>query len=59
MESMLYVLLPGGIFLPCDHGLDFDISLCESSINSIKISNHLEDYWPCAGGLSAVNAVDT
>ena len=21
--------------------------------------NYLEDYWPCAGGLSAVNAIDT
>ena len=28
MESTLFVFLPGGIFLPCGHGLDFDISLC-------------------------------
>ena len=27
MDNTLYVLLPGGVFLPCDHGLDFDISL--------------------------------
>ena len=27
-------------FLPCDHGLNFDISLCENSINhSIKDKN--------------------
>ena len=23
------------------------------------VRNYLEDYWPCAGGLSAVNAVGT
>ena len=38
MESTLYVLLPDDIFLPCDHGLDFDISLrarvCEKSIKN-------------------------
>ena len=22
-------------------------------------TNYLEDYWPCAGGLSAVNAIGT
>ena len=25
-----------GVCLPCDHGLDFDISLCKNSINFIK-----------------------
>ena len=29
--------LPDSIFLPCDHGLDFYISLCENSINQTKI----------------------
>ena len=33
MESTLYVLVPATVYLPCDHGLDFDISLCDSSIN--------------------------
>ena len=27
MESTSYVFLPAGVFLPCDHGLNFDISL--------------------------------
>ena len=34
--SIVYVFsfLPDGVFLPCDHGLDFDISLlCENAIN--------------------------
>ena len=40
MENTLYVCLPDGVFLPCDHGLDFDINLCENSINqSIKYEN--------------------
>ena len=25
-RSTLYVFLPDSVFLPCDHGLDFDIS---------------------------------
>ena len=33
MESTLYVFLPDGVFLPCDHGLNLDISSCENSIN--------------------------
>ena len=33
MESTLYVLVPATVYLPCDHGLDFDISLCDNSIN--------------------------
>ena len=27
MESTVYVFLPDGVFLLCDHGLDFGISL--------------------------------
>ena len=38
MESSLYVFLSDGVFLPCDHGLNFDISLCE---NSIKINGRV------------------
>ena len=26
-RNALYVFLPDGVFLPCDHGLDFDVSL--------------------------------
>ena len=26
---------------------------------SIRYWNYLDDYWPCAGGLSAVNTIDT
>ena len=32
-EYVLIFPLPGGVFLPCDHGLDFVISLCQNSIN--------------------------
>ena len=36
----MYVVhfLPDGVFLPCDHGLDYDISLCEDSIKIIQIN---------------------
>ena len=38
MESTLYVLLPNGVFLSCDHGMDFGISLlCDKSTNEIFI----------------------
>ena len=37
-EYTLYAFLPDGVFLPCDHGLDFDISLCESSNNQSKFA---------------------
>ena len=38
MKSTLYVFLPDGVFLPCDHELNFEISLYVSiqSINQIK-----------------------
>ena len=34
-KGVVRSFLPGGVFLliPCDHGLDFDISLCENSFN--------------------------
>ena len=36
-EYVVRFPLPDGVFLPCDHGLDFDMSLlCESSINQSK-----------------------
>ena len=42
METTLYVFLPGDVFIPCDHGLGFDISLlCENSI----LKNVLKCYY--------------
>ena len=35
-EYVVRSFFPNGVFLPCDHGLDFDITLCVNSINSIK-----------------------
>ena len=32
-EYVVRSFLPNGVFLSCDHGLDFDISICENSIN--------------------------
>ena len=32
-EYVVRFFLPGGVLLPCDHGLDVSISLCENSIN--------------------------
>ena len=37
VQSEWYVFLPGGVFLPCDHRLDFDIRLCENSIKFDQI----------------------
>ena len=42
MESALYVFLPVTVCLPRDHGMDFDISLCD---NSIKQSINQEESW--------------
>ena len=39
MESTLYVFLPDGAFLPCNHGLDFDISLCENSEKNHEVAD--------------------
>ena len=36
IESTLYVFRPIFVFLPCDHGLDFDIIVCENSTNQSK-----------------------
>ena len=37
MESTLHVFLPDGVFLPCNHELDLDISVCKRKYNqSIK-----------------------
>ena len=51
MESTLNVCFPYVFFLPCDHGLGFDVSLWENSINqsimverielSVSISSHV------------------
>ena len=46
MERTLYVFLPDGIFLPSDHGLDFDISLLfEKSIKISKIGR--KSFYVC------------
>ena len=42
MESTLYVFLPDSVFLPCGHGLNFDNSLCEDSINQSKMGKPVE-----------------
>ena len=33
MEGTLYVLLPDRCFLPCNHGLEFDVRLGQNSVN--------------------------
>ena len=41
MESTSYIFhfsLPDGVFPPHDHGLDFDISLCDISINQYRMA---------------------
>ena len=44
MEITLHVFLLGGVFLPCDHGLDFGISACVriQSMNQTKTSAEVE-----------------
>ena len=42
MESTLYVFLLDSVFLPCGHGLNFDISICENSINQSKLGKLVE-----------------
>ena len=37
--------LPDRVFLPCDHGLDFDISLCDNSINKKGISFDIQQRF--------------
>ena len=53
-DSILCVFLPDGVFLPCNYGLDFDISLCENSINqSIKY----EDTYFARNTRAAAHAI--
>ena len=33
MEGTLYVLLPDRCFIPCNHGLEFDVRLGQNSVN--------------------------
>ena len=42
MESTLYVFVPTTVCLPCNHGLDFDVSLCDNLINQSIESGHRE-----------------
>ena len=37
--------LPDPVFLPCDHGLDFDISLRDNSINKKGISFDMQQRF--------------
>ena len=45
MLSALYVILPDSVFIPCNHGLDFDIIslLCENSINQYALLTFRND----------------
>ena len=49
-EDVVRSFLPDGVFfsLPCDHGLDFDISLRENSINQSinQLLRGLVYYYP-------------
>ena len=36
MESTLYVFFPDGVFLPCDHGLDFAIMASAGCIDNFN-----------------------
>ena len=40
LENTLYVFLPYGVFLPYDHGLDFDVSLLILVVQSINQYPH-------------------
>ena len=42
-EDVVRFSLPDGVFLPCDHGMDFYNSLCENSFNQpIKVCKSAE-----------------
>ena len=44
-EYAVRSFLPGGVFLPRDHGLDFNISLCENSIDqTFEGGNQLREF---------------
>ena len=47
-ESTLYVFLPNCVFLACDHGLDFDITLCENSMKSMNTRVSAPHYTKCS-----------
>ena len=36
-EYVVRSFLPNGVFLRCDHGLDFDISLCDNKKNKKSV----------------------
>ena len=43
----MHVSLPNGVFLPCDHGLNFDIisTMCEKSINQSSFKQSTRDSF--------------
>ena len=50
MDITLYVFLPVVVCLLCDHGLDFDISLCDKSINQSRMV--IENVCSCDNFIS-------
>ena len=55
LQNTLYVFLPDGVlYLPCDHGLDFDLSvLCEISINQPIKKSRYPIFGVCGYGVRA------
>ena len=47
MQSTLYSSLLDSVFLPCDHGLDFEISSSENFINQSRYSVRHRAEIPC------------
>ena len=45
MDNTLYIFLPVAFCLLCDHGLDFDTSLCDNSINQSR--GVIENVYSC------------
>ena len=50
MDITLYVFLPVVVCLLCDHGLDFDISLCDKSTNQSRMV--IENVCSCGNLIS-------
>ena len=50
MESTLYAFLPGGVCLPCDHRLDFDIRSIVRIQSNSQYAKGAEGLWPRGGG---------
>ena len=65
--SYAHTLIPHAIHSICQFHTSSGCGEKKAHINwsmvtcqgSTRYWNYLEDYWPCAGGLSAVNAIGT